>query len=55
MALLKRYTKEHHDSIAASRRNLREATNRVSSETLVAQKPKAKAKAKPKVDEAEGE
>ncbi len=54
MAMLNRYTKEHHDSLAASRRNLREATNRISSETLVAQKPKAKSKGKPKA-EAEGE
>lgn len=29
MAVLKVYTKEHHESIAASRRDMREATNRI--------------------------
>lgn len=54
MARLKTYTIEHHDSIAASRRNLREAKNRIKSETLAAP-TKARAKAKPKVKEAEPE
>lgn len=49
MARLKTYTMEHHDSIAASRRNLREAKNRIKSETLSAPtKPRTKAKAKVK-------
>lgn len=55
MARLKTYTMEHHDSIAASRRNLREAKNRIKSETLSAPtKSRAKAKAKVK-DEPEVE
>lgn len=46
MPVVKTYTKEHHEAIAASRKDVREATNRIRGSVPTASaKPKRKAKA----------
>lgn len=46
MPVIKTYTAEHHAAIAASRKDVREATNRIRGSVPVAgAKPKRKAKA----------
>lgn len=56
MAVLKRYTAEHHSAISAARQELHDVVNNVGRDVPVAQATnKRKPKAKPKPDEGKDE